>query len=206
MLHAAKEERPACPNFSKCGVCKFGAECWYPHIAPPQSVQPNLGVQVHGSHSARLEGFLSKQVECKVVGTAALAAGRKSVKTLLLHVQGDVAEFAGKFFQKLSLISYGKDTRALESAQKHPVPCTMHRGTVWVGTKHLPHVKKHTPHGAPRRPLSVLTQRGHKDRQKNNPTNTPVKKVRVPAGPFPPSPHAFPDLRDIPTSRTVPFA
>ena len=95
MLHVDKDERPACPNFAACGVCKFGADCWYPHIRAVTSDRaPNLGVQVHGSHSQRLHDFLVRQPGCHVVGTAAVSAGRKSVKTLLLHIEGDVAAFA----------------------------------------------------------------------------------------------------------------
>ena len=46
-LHLDKNARPPCPNFGKWGVCKFEADCWYPHVrAPASSRQPNLGVQV----------------------------------------------------------------------------------------------------------------------------------------------------------------
>ena len=94
-LHLAKEARPPCPNFSKCGVCKFAAGCWYPHVREPlSSREPNLGVQVHGSHAERLQAFLAKHPDCHICDTAALQAGRKTVKVLLLHVEEEVAEFA----------------------------------------------------------------------------------------------------------------
>ena len=50
MLHEPKERRPACQHFTKSGVCKFGQACWYPHAKPAPTQQPNLGVQVHGTH------------------------------------------------------------------------------------------------------------------------------------------------------------
>lgn len=98
MLHEPKERRPACPHFTKSGVCKFGQACWYPHAKPAPTQPPNLGVQVHGTHSQRLEDYLNRQPGCRVEASAAAAvnAGKKGVKTLLLHVLGDVAAFASR--------------------------------------------------------------------------------------------------------------
>jgi 23S rRNA U2552 (ribose-2'-O)-methylase RlmE/FtsJ len=98
MLHRQKEERPSCPHFTKGGMCKFGQACWYPHTKPAPTNPPNLGVQVHGTHSQRLEDYLNSQPGCRVEATAnaAVNTGRKGVKTLLLHVQGDVTGFASR--------------------------------------------------------------------------------------------------------------
>ncbi len=79
-------------------MCKFGQTCWYPHTKPAPTNPPNLGVQVHGTHSQRLEDYLNSHPGCRVEATAnaAVNAGRKGVKTLLLHVHGDVTGFASR--------------------------------------------------------------------------------------------------------------
>jgi hypothetical protein len=124
-LHRAKQDRPPCPNFSKCGVCKFATECWYPHIQLPQTCEPNVGVQVHGTHLQRLEEYFRSLPACSVVATAASAAGRKCAKMLLLHVQGDVPQFVAALINNCRLraavasvypISISASATGLESA------------------------------------------------------------------------------------------
>ena len=65
LIHLAKENRPPCPNFASCGVCKFTTDCWYyliivfhlcvflisqnnryPHPRTLRSVLPNICIQV----------------------------------------------------------------------------------------------------------------------------------------------------------------
>ena len=55
---------------------------------------------MHGSHAERLQAFLAKHPGCHICDTAALQAGRKTVKVLLLHVEGRVAEFAQRVLSK----------------------------------------------------------------------------------------------------------
>ncbi|EKX51070.1 hypothetical protein GUITHDRAFT_102992 [Guillardia theta CCMP2712] len=100
MLHLPKEERPACPNFVACGVCKFGSQCWYPHSAAARKrdMKVNLAVQVQGTHYQRMLDFFNELETCDVVETGQLAAGKKTVKVILLQVDEDPIAFAHQHF------------------------------------------------------------------------------------------------------------
>jgi hypothetical protein len=96
-LHLPKSERPPCPNFARCGACKFGLDCWYPHQPRGDSggeigEGANLGVQVHKTHLTRFEAFLATQPDVATCGRAQLPIGRKADHlTLLLHAADPVA-------------------------------------------------------------------------------------------------------------------